>query len=300
MLCVLGLVGAIVVADQRQTRAREQLFDGFAGRAGARLLESREFLSNRLHGASLVYRGLRLDIEQVTSGGKHPVFHLQATLELESRNPDGLRVEVYPERFSSTLGKLLGMQDIEIGVPGFDERYILKSNDPRRLEAFLDASTRDAIDRLYRLFPQEDVYLHLDASRLRIKRLHLVAQEGELDTFFQACLLAIDGALDTLEGGRRLGSGAPSEGMAFLPAGGREAGAAQDGLGADPGSEGIHFLEEEPCSLPETRCPVCGEETEGHVAFTCTHCGTGHHPECWDLNQHCGSFGCRNDRYHQG
>ena len=36
-------------------------------------------------------------------------------------NPDGFRFTIYRKGFFSDLGKLLGMQDIEVGVPEFDE-----------------------------------------------------------------------------------------------------------------------------------------------------------------------------------
>src|SRR5947199_210805 len=41
-------------------------------------------------------------------------------------NPDGFRFTIYRKGFFSDLGKLLGMQDIEVGDPEFDEAFILK------------------------------------------------------------------------------------------------------------------------------------------------------------------------------
>src|SRR4051794_24396727 len=41
-------------------------------------------------------------------------------------NPDGFRFTVYRTGFFSDLGKLLGMQDIEVGDFEFDEAFILK------------------------------------------------------------------------------------------------------------------------------------------------------------------------------
>ena len=44
-------------------------------------------------------------------------------------NPEGFRFTIYRKGFFSNLGKLLGMQDIEVGDPEFDEAFVIKGND---------------------------------------------------------------------------------------------------------------------------------------------------------------------------
>jgi hypothetical protein len=44
-------------------------------------------------------------------------------------NPEGFRFTIYRKGYFSDLGKLLGMQDIEVGDPEFDEAFIIKGND---------------------------------------------------------------------------------------------------------------------------------------------------------------------------
>jgi hypothetical protein len=44
-------------------------------------------------------------------------------------NHEGFRFTIYRKGFFSNLGKLLGMQDIELGDPEFDEAFIIKGND---------------------------------------------------------------------------------------------------------------------------------------------------------------------------
>lgn len=39
------------------------------------------------------------------------------------------RISLYKQGFFSEIGKALGMQDIEVGYPGFDDAFVLKSND---------------------------------------------------------------------------------------------------------------------------------------------------------------------------
>lgn len=58
-------------------------------------------------------------------------------------NPEGFRFTVYRKHFFSGLGKLLGLQDIEIGDPGFDDAFIIKGTDESRVrDLFADPKLR--------------------------------------------------------------------------------------------------------------------------------------------------------------
>ena len=48
-------------------------------------------------------------------------------------NPEGFRFTIYRKGFFSELGKHLGMQDIEVGDPDFDEAFIIKGNDESKV-----------------------------------------------------------------------------------------------------------------------------------------------------------------------
>jgi hypothetical protein len=48
-------------------------------------------------------------------------------------NPEGFRFTIYRKGVFTELGKLLGMQDPEIGAPDFDEAFVIKGE--RRMEA---------------------------------------------------------------------------------------------------------------------------------------------------------------------
>lgn len=56
-------------------------------------------------------------------------------------NPEGFRFEVYRASIFSGLGKALGMQDIEVGHPRFDEDFVIKGNAPGRLRRFFENET---------------------------------------------------------------------------------------------------------------------------------------------------------------
>ena len=81
-------------------------------------------------------------------------------------NPEGFRFEVFRASIFSGLGKALGMQDIEVGHPRFDEAFVIKSNAPRRVR---------------RLFDNEKIRRLIDAQP-RIQ-LSVKAHEGWLSKF---------------------------------------------------------------------------------------------------------------------
>jgi hypothetical protein len=61
-------------------------------------------------------------------------------------NPEGFRFTIYRKGLFSDLGKLLGMQDIEVGDPEFDEAFIIKGNDESRVvNLFSNSNIRQMI-----------------------------------------------------------------------------------------------------------------------------------------------------------
>jgi hypothetical protein len=69
-------------------------------------------------------------------------------------NQDGFRFTVYRAGFFTGLGKLLGVQDIEIGEPLFDEQFVLQGNyEPRVQALFANSRIREL------LLAQPAVYL---------------------------------------------------------------------------------------------------------------------------------------------
>lgn len=63
-------------------------------------------------------------------------------------NADGFRFRIYRRGVFSDLGKLLGMQDVEVGEPAFDQDFIIKGTDDGRLRhLFGDPALRELIRR---------------------------------------------------------------------------------------------------------------------------------------------------------
>ena len=48
-------------------------------------------------------------------------------------NKNGFQFQIYRKSFFSGIGKALGMQDVEVGIPQFDDAFIIKGNSPEEL-----------------------------------------------------------------------------------------------------------------------------------------------------------------------
>lgn len=71
-------------------------------------------------------------------------------------NKDGFNFKTYKSGWFSEIGKTLGMQDVEIGYPEFDEKFIIKGNDESKLrELFSSDKIRELISS------QENIYLEV-------------------------------------------------------------------------------------------------------------------------------------------
>ena len=68
-------------------------------------------------------------------------------------NKDGFRFTIYRKGFFSDLGKLLGMQHVDVGFPELDEAFIIKGNDETKLRAlFANPKIRQLIEMQKRIY----------------------------------------------------------------------------------------------------------------------------------------------------
>ena len=71
-----------------------------------------------------------LDTYTESSGESHVTY---TRMRAPYINPEGFRFTIYRKNLFSDLGKFLGMQDIEVGAPEFDEAFIIKGNDESKV-----------------------------------------------------------------------------------------------------------------------------------------------------------------------
>jgi hypothetical protein len=84
-----------------------------------------------------------LDTHTVSSGESSTTY---TRMRAPYLNPEGFRFTIYRKGVFSDLGKLLGMQDIEVGDSEFDEAFIIKGNDESKVVTlFSDPKIRQMI-----------------------------------------------------------------------------------------------------------------------------------------------------------
>jgi hypothetical protein len=81
----------------------------------------------------------------VRSSGKAAVIFTR--MRAPYVNPDNFRFSVSRKNVFTELATLLGMQDVEVGFPEFDEEFVIKGNDESKLRAlFLNDKIRQLVE----------------------------------------------------------------------------------------------------------------------------------------------------------
>jgi hypothetical protein len=63
-------------------------------------------------------------------------------------NKDGIRFKIYRSGIFSGIGTALGMQDIEVGFPEFDDNFVIKGNNEEKLKELLEnAQIRELMEQ---------------------------------------------------------------------------------------------------------------------------------------------------------
>jgi hypothetical protein len=111
--------------------SKEEVWRQLSEEVGAEYVEGRFWKSSKVQ-AHVGPWTVILDIHTVSSGHSHVSY---TRMRAAYVNPEGFRFTIYRKGLFSELGKLLGMQDIEVGDPEFDEAFIIKGNDEDRVRA---------------------------------------------------------------------------------------------------------------------------------------------------------------------
>ncbi|MEZ4827207.1 MAG: DUF3137 domain-containing protein [Bacteroidia bacterium] len=73
---------------------------------------------------------ITLDTYTVSTGKSS---HTYTRIRAPYINRDDFLFTIYRKNIFSGIGKMFGMQDVEVGYPEFDEDFIIQGNDPRKL-----------------------------------------------------------------------------------------------------------------------------------------------------------------------
>lgn len=193
---------------------------------------------------------VRVDI--YSTGGKNPTYYTQVHLAWPETH---FRCEVYPEGIFNRIGKLLGMQDLEIGSPEFDRLYIIKGSSSRVLAEVLTAEVQAVIHQLRTLRGNNNVYVSFRGGELLVKKLGRITDLPTLDRLVRLSLELHAAALKHQQ-------------------------------------QGIEFIESDASEPAEAAiCQICGDKIVTNLVF-CRSCRTPHHYDCWTYYGACSTFGC--------
>jgi hypothetical protein len=112
--------------------SREEIWRKLSSEIKGKYVE-REFLKGDKVQATHGPWTVTLDLHVVSTGKVTLVF---TRFRAPYVNPDGFRFRIYRRSSLSGLGKLFGMQDIEVGDPDFDEAFIIQGNDEEKVKNF--------------------------------------------------------------------------------------------------------------------------------------------------------------------
>lgn len=111
--------------------SREEIWRQVSNELGGTYVEAGFFKSDRVHARHGEW-DVVLDTYTVSTGKVTIVY---TRMRAPYVNPDGFRFTIYRKSAFSGLGRMFGMQDVEIGDPAFDTAFIIKGNDEARLRS---------------------------------------------------------------------------------------------------------------------------------------------------------------------
>ena len=117
---------------------REDIWRQLAAEIGASFVDGGFWKGGKVEASHAEWR-ITLEI---VAYGKAQATRLRAPYV----NPEGFRFKVYRKEIFSELGKMLGMQDVEVGQPDFDRDFVIQGTDEAKLRRlFANARIRELI-----------------------------------------------------------------------------------------------------------------------------------------------------------
>jgi hypothetical protein len=122
--------------------SRDEIWRQFADAVSGNFTESGFWNAGRVDAAHDQWT-VTLDTYTVSTGKSSITY---TRMRAPYVNPDGFQFNIYRQGLFSNLGKWLGMQDVTVGYPQFDEDFIIKDNDEAKLRRlFANPQIRELI-----------------------------------------------------------------------------------------------------------------------------------------------------------
>lgn len=245
--------------------------------------------------AFVPYRDVSVTVRQVAIGsGKSKRDYLELSFDLDfKQRKKSFRLEIYPETFSSKIGKFFGMQDIVVGHPFFDDLFIVKCSDVSIIRNGFGDQQSYACIELNNLFGGKEFNIHLDGYRARIRKRHRPNTRQEISVFFRSSFPILDFILNQVSD-KNLVSANEIFFIDQTNIQGSLSNQVQTSIQEDDDDLQIEFIQPEKKEL--SACPVCGEQVFSNIV-TCRDCHTPHHLDCWEYSEQCTTFGCQSTLY---
>lgn len=252
---VMVFIAALLMSLGISNKRKQQLAD-VARRYGGQSEQGGLFSLPRIR---FPHAGRNVLLTYMAQGDEGPSYKTSLAIPWSHRT---LRCEIFPDSPTYSLRRLIGMQDIEIGSPRFDDQFVITGNDEQAIKAFLTPKVRTCVGKIYNLKtgsnPAPGIYLHISGGWLTVSKNGYLVSGNELDPFVESFLDLFDTA-----------SMVAISGIVFI-----------DTPAAEP-------------SHDETapHCIVCGESLTTDL-ISCRSCRTPHHRDCWQYFGGCATYAC--------
>lgn len=185
----VGVVGGIIFHAYRSVQAVNRTWGDLGIGTGLTLKPAAMFSQPELYG-EYRQRPIRLYTYNAGTQGNRITY---TAVDLTVNNPTHSRLEITPSGgVGNFFGKILNAQDVEIGTPAFDARFVIKSNPPDfAMKVLGDARVQMGIMDIPDVFRIE-----LEGSTLKYSKRDLEENAGFLIKLFNT----LSNLADRLEG----------------------------------------------------------------------------------------------------
>jgi len=119
-------------------------------------------------------------------GSRYSSPYTRVDVDVDNRGNKNLTI--YDESWSSSIGKLFGMRDIQLGVDSFDNKFVIKGNDIYFINSLLTLQIQDKLLAIHPIHPM----LTLHHNKLRLNVPTVLSDEASIDVLIDTTLLIVD------------------------------------------------------------------------------------------------------------
>jgi hypothetical protein len=185
----VGVVGGMIFYAYRSVKAVNRAWGDLGMRTGLTLKPAAMFSQPELNG-EYRQRPIRVYTENSVGQGNRTTW---TVVGLTVNNPNNSTLEITPSgTVGNFLGKMINAQDVEIGNPEFDARFVFKSNPPDfAVKVLADSPVQTDIMDIPGTFR-----IHLEGSSLKYSKTNLEENADFLAKLFNT----LSDMADRLEG----------------------------------------------------------------------------------------------------